>query len=64
MLEAGPDRYVRPDVGRGERVQVEFVSANPTGPLHVGNGWFASFGDAPRVVCYSVAATSSSASTT
>ena len=25
---------------------IEFVSANPTGPLHVGNGWFASYGDA------------------
>ena len=25
---------------------VEFVSANPTGPIHVGNGWFASYGDA------------------
>ena len=42
----GPTATPRPDVGRGERVQVEFVSANPTGPLHVGNGWFASFGDA------------------
>jgi arginyl-tRNA synthetase len=46
VLEAGADRYACPDVGKGERVQVEFVSANPTGPLHVGNGWFASFGDA------------------
>ena len=25
---------------------IEFVSANPTGPVHVGNGWFASYGDA------------------
>ncbi len=46
VLAAGPENYARPDVGHGERVQVEFVSANPTGPLHVGNGWFASFGDA------------------
>ncbi|MGD0742933.1 MAG: arginine--tRNA ligase [Acidimicrobiales bacterium] len=46
VLEAGPDRYACPDIGKGERVQVEFVSANPTGPLHVGNGWFASYGDA------------------
>ena len=46
ILEAGSEGYARPDLGRGERVQVEFVSANPTGPLHVGNGWFASFGDA------------------
>ena len=26
------------DLGKGQRVQIEFVSANPTGPLHVGNG--------------------------
>ncbi|HEY7268595.1 MAG TPA: arginine--tRNA ligase [Dehalococcoidia bacterium] len=31
--------------GHGKRVQVEFVSANPTGPLHVGNGRWASIGD-------------------
>ena len=38
--------YATPDLGGGERVQIEFVSANPTGPLHVGNGWFGSYGDA------------------
>ena len=32
------ERYGRSDLGRGRRVQVEFVSANPTGPLHVGHG--------------------------
>lgn len=31
--------------GRGEKVQVEFVSANPTGPLHVGHGRGAAVGD-------------------
>ena len=31
-------------VGRGEKVQIEFVSANPTGPLHVGHGRGAAFG--------------------
>ena len=41
--EAG---FARPRFGEGERVQVEFVSANPTGPVHVGNGWWASYGDA------------------
>ncbi len=46
VLEEGTEHYACPDVGRGEQVQIEFVSANPTGPLHVGNGWFASFGDA------------------
>jgi arginyl-tRNA synthetase len=34
------------DVGRGARVQIEFVSANPTGPLHVGHGRQAALGDA------------------
>ncbi|MGZ4955739.1 MAG: arginine--tRNA ligase [Methylobacter sp.] len=32
------------DVGAGEKVQVEFVSANPTGPLHVGHGRGAAYG--------------------
>jgi arginyl-tRNA synthetase len=39
------DGFVRSDVGAGKKVQVEFVSANPTGPLHVGNGRWASIGD-------------------
>jgi len=34
------------DVGAGKRVQVEFVSANPTGPLHIGHGRGAATGDA------------------
>ncbi len=34
------------DTGRGEKVQIEFVSANPTGPLHVGHGRWAAVGDA------------------
>ena len=42
VVESGVDGYAKPDLGHGERVMVEFVSANPTGPLHVGNGWFAS----------------------
>jgi arginyl-tRNA synthetase len=45
VLTEGEDGYARHDFGHGERVQVEFVSANPTGPVHVGNGWFASYGD-------------------
>ncbi len=32
------DNYTRLDIGNGEKVQVEFVSVNPTGPLHVGHG--------------------------
>jgi arginyl-tRNA synthetase len=39
-------RYGRQDLGRGLRVNVEFVSANPTGPLHVGHGRGAAIGDA------------------
>ena len=38
--------YGRATVGQGQRVQVEFVSANPTGPLHVGHGRGAALGDA------------------
>lgn len=38
--------YGRADIGRGERVNVEFVSANPTGPLHVGHCRGAVVGDA------------------
>jgi len=45
-LALGEEGYARPDVGHGERVQVEFISANPTGPIHVGNGWWGSYGDA------------------
>jgi len=45
ILSAG-DQYGRSDEGRGKRVQVEFVSANPTGPLHVGHGRGAAIGDA------------------
>ena len=38
--------YGRSDFGHGKCVQVEFVSANPTGPLHVGHGRGAAVGDA------------------
>jgi len=44
-LAAGP-AYGRSDMGKGARVNVEFVSANPTGPLHVGHTRGAVFGDA------------------
>ncbi len=45
VLAAG-DRYGRSDAGQGRPVNVEFVSANPTGPLHVGHGRQAALGDA------------------
>jgi arginyl-tRNA synthetase len=37
--------YGASDQGHGERVQVEYVSANPTGPLHIGHGRGAALGD-------------------
>jgi arginyl-tRNA synthetase len=42
---AGPD-YGRADIGKAEPVNVEYVSANPTGPMHVGHCRGAVFGDA------------------
>jgi arginyl-tRNA synthetase len=42
---AGPD-FGKIDIGKGERVNIEYVSANPTGPLHVGHCRGAVFGDA------------------
>ena len=44
ILGAG-DAFGRNNIGQGEKVQVEFVSANPTGPLHVGHGRGAAVGD-------------------
>jgi len=38
------ERYGRSTIGAGHRVLVEFVSANPTGPLHVGHGRLAAYG--------------------
>jgi arginyl-tRNA synthetase len=38
--------YGNSDLGAGQKVQVEFVSANPTGPLHIGHGRGAALGDA------------------
>jgi len=45
ILEAG-DAYGRSDRGEARKAMVEFVSANPTGPLHVGHGRQAVLGDA------------------
>lgn len=41
--EQGP-QFGRSQVGQNQRIQVEFVSANPTGPLHVGHGRGAAYG--------------------
>ncbi len=52
ILAAGPD-YGRSDLGAGKKVNVEFVSANPTGPMHVGHCRGAVFGDAlARLLAY------------
>ena len=45
MLAQGTD-FGRSDMGQGARINVEYVSANPTGPLHVGHTRGAVFGDA------------------
>ncbi|MEE9159518.1 MAG: arginine--tRNA ligase [Gammaproteobacteria bacterium] len=45
ILDAG-EAYGRSDYGQGGRVVVEFVSANPTGPLHIGHGRGAAYGAA------------------
>lgn len=43
-VHAAGAHYGRSDFGAGQRVQIEFVSANPTGPLHVGHGRGAAYG--------------------
>ena len=48
------EAFGKNNVGRGRKVQVEFVSANPTGPLHVGHGRGAAVGDS---LCRLLAAT-------
>lgn len=45
IVDAG-DNYGKGSAGNGKKVQVEFVSANPTGPLHIGHGRGAATGDA------------------
>ena len=44
ILENG-DSYGRSDYGRGKKINVEFVSANPTGPMHMGNARGGALGD-------------------
>jgi arginyl-tRNA synthetase len=45
-ITAAGDTYGKSRIGEGKKVQVEFVSANPTGPLHIGHGRGAATGDA------------------
>lgn len=44
-VEETGDRFGQSDSGKGVKAQVEFVSANPTGPLHIGHGRGAAIGD-------------------
>ena len=44
-IEKEGDSYGESDIGEGKKVQIEFVSANPTGPLHIGHGRGAAVGD-------------------
>ena len=44
-IVASKDEFGKSNTGKGTRVQVEFVSANPTGPMHVGHGRGAAVGD-------------------
>jgi len=45
-IDRAGSEYGRSQIGAGKKVQVEFVSANPTGPLHIGHGRGAATGDA------------------
>jgi len=44
-VEEMDERYGCSNIGQGEKVQIEFVSANPTGLLHMGNARGAALGD-------------------
>jgi arginyl-tRNA synthetase len=45
VVDGGTDGYARLEIGAGTKVNVEFVSANPNGPLHAGHGRGAAYGD-------------------
>ena len=44
-IDASGDSYGRSDFGKGKKIKVEFVSANPTGPMHMGNARGGALGD-------------------
>ncbi len=44
-VRSDPENYGRSDYGKGEKIMVEFVSANPTGPMHMGNARGGAIGD-------------------
>ncbi|MBI4687968.1 MAG: arginine--tRNA ligase [Nitrospirae bacterium] len=45
LLKEGYE-FLKQDIGKGRKIQIEFVSANPTGPLHIGHGRGAAYGNA------------------
>jgi arginyl-tRNA synthetase len=45
VVAEGVETFARTDAGAGRSVNIEFVSANPTGPLHVAHGRWAAYGD-------------------
>ncbi len=45
VIQSNPAAFGNSDVGQGRKAQVEFVSANPTGPLTIGHAWGAVLGD-------------------
>ena len=45
VLTEGEESYARLDTGSGQSINLEFVSANPTGPLHAGGGRWGAYGD-------------------
>ena len=44
-IDREQEQYGRTDLGKGQKVMVEFISANPTGPMHVGNARGGAIGD-------------------
>lgn len=45
VIEKAGDRYGESEIGRGKTIMVEYVSANPTGPMHMGNARGGALGD-------------------
>ena len=50
IVEEKGDRYGSIDYGKGKKVMVEFISANPTGPMHMGNARGGALGDSMAAV--------------
>ena len=49
-MEARGGDYGRQNIGQGKKVMIEFVSANPTGPMHMGNARGGALGDSLAAV--------------